>query len=256
MPAHGQPGPGTGQPHPSPSSGKRRRDRSPERRVPDGRLAWSVVFFIAAVVGALAAADIVHERPVIAVFLGVLIALLPATFLLEGRLKSDSTPGPGTDPGGRPPSEEHQRHDEPEQTRPPSTTTPSTLPLPTSAPSTSAPYAPEPSAHAPAEVVAPAGWWEQGQGAARSAAQEPGLRADGPPPHPAVVAPYQPEPRDLSRALIAQCPNCGSFQLNAAERGHEWRLGCLECAYEWTWRKGDPAPSVQVRPEVRRKQGR
>jgi hypothetical protein len=242
--AHGQPGPDVGQPHMPASGGRRRRDRGSQRLVLDGRLAWSVVFLVAAVVGGLAAADIVHERPVIAVILAVLVALVPVSFLFEGALKTDLPAGQAKNRPGptvsRPQTGEQPRHDGQEPVR---------------RPSVPAPSVPAPSVPAPTEL-APPGWWEKGQGAARPTPQEPEPGAGAPPPQPAAEAPYQPEPRELSRALIAQCPNCGSFQLSAAERRHEWALGCLECAYRWTWHRGAPAPSVQVRPEIRRQQER
>jgi TIR domain len=73
-------------------------------------------------------------------------------------------------------------------------------------------------------------------------------------PQPITAAPHIPERVDLSRALAAQCPNCGSFDLDGTEYTLEWKLRCLECAHTWTWRKDAPWPPVRVRPEVRCKE--
>lgn len=52
-----------------------------------------------------------------------------------------------------------------------------------------------------------------------------------------------------AEAVIAQCPGCGSFRMDASVRSGNWQFRCHECQHEWTWKPGTPWPEVQVRPD-------
>jgi hypothetical protein len=56
----------------------------------------------------------------------------------------------------------------------------------------------------------------------------------------------------LDSAFIAQCPNCGSFALDATVGTPEWDISCLDCDWQFFWLPGTPWPPVQVRPRLRR----
>ena len=66
-------------------------------------------------------------------------------------------------------------------------------------------------------------------------------------------------PHELDRyqdaAFIAQCPNCGAFELDAKQGPDQWKFGCYACGCSWTWRPGTAWPPVQVRPKLRTKAG-
>ena len=101
-PGHGQPVPDAGKPHPAPSGGGRQtRRHASVAPVLDGRISWSVVFLVAALVGGLAAADIVHMRPIVAVLLAVIVTLVPVSFLLRGAL-DDAPPARPAQEGTEP----------------------------------------------------------------------------------------------------------------------------------------------------------
>src|SRR5690242_9451673 len=98
-PGHGQPVPDAGKPHPAPGGGERRTHRRVSvAPVLDGRISWSVVFLVAALAGGLAADDIVHMRPIVAVLLAVIVALVPVGFLLRGALDDAPPAQKGTEP--------------------------------------------------------------------------------------------------------------------------------------------------------------
>lgn len=75
---------------------------------------------------------------------------------------------------------------------------------------------------------------------------------------PSIVAvlpvPNQPAGRDLScylgSTLIAQCPRCGAFELDAVRDTTTLAFRCQRCEHGWTWRPGTPWPPVQVRPRL------
>jgi hypothetical protein len=178
-------------------------------------------------------------------------------FLLRGALDDAPPAQKGTEPAaGRPPAAQLPRLDTREPTQPASVT-----PVPEPSPSTSRPSPATPARTTPMPVPAElarnsqAGWWEGSRRTPGAAAQGPARPADGSLSRPPAVAPHVPERADFSRALIAQCPNCGSFRLDGKESKHDWGLSCLECDHMWAWRKGDPWPPVQIRPEVRRQLG-
>jgi hypothetical protein len=55
----------------------------------------------------------------------------------------------------------------------------------------------------------------------------------------------------MSSAVIAQCPHCGSFAIDADERPADWAFGCRACGHRWAWRPGTQWPAVEVRPGLR-----
>jgi hypothetical protein len=57
----------------------------------------------------------------------------------------------------------------------------------------------------------------------------------------------------LAEAVIAQCPQCGSFGMDEDLRAGIWQFTCHECSHEWSWRPGTPWPTVQVRPDHARR---
>jgi hypothetical protein len=57
----------------------------------------------------------------------------------------------------------------------------------------------------------------------------------------------------LDSALVAQCPNCGSFRMDTDQTAPEWRFRCQECRQVWAWRPGNPWPAIQVRPRLRKR---
>jgi hypothetical protein len=231
-------------------SGQQARQPVPETRLRGRDVAWSAIFIAAALVGALAGAGITHMRPLVAIALALIVALIPVALLFNGKLNVDPRSAKGSNrlDGGRPAggyswpatSQPDQR-----QTAPP--------PLPAKLASTLTGTPPELSLQSPPPAAA--GWWrtEHEGGDAGPTSPELAPRAASPAPRPPAAAPYVPERVDLSHALIAQCPNCGSFRLDGTEHRHgrAWELTCLECPCAWTWRKGDVWPAVHVRPEVR-----
>ena len=83
-------------------------------------------------------------------------------------------------------------------------------------------------------------WWDSAQGA---------------PPAPSPGAKRAPAP-DLSTYLastfIAQCPRCGAFQLDIRQARNGWDFHCEACEYTWTWQPGAPWPPVRVMPRGRK----
>jgi hypothetical protein len=55
----------------------------------------------------------------------------------------------------------------------------------------------------------------------------------------------------MSSAVIAQCPRCGSFAIDADGRPADWAFGCRACGHRWAWRPGTQWPTVEVRPGLR-----
>ena len=56
----------------------------------------------------------------------------------------------------------------------------------------------------------------------------------------------------VGKAIIAQCPHCADFRINASPRAPLWWFACQACGLEWSWEPGTPWPEVHVRPEERR----
>jgi hypothetical protein len=79
-----------------------------------------------------------------------------------------------------------------------------------------------------------------------------------PPPKPSPGERRAPAP-DLSTYLafsqIAQCPNCGAFGLEIRHVRGGWGFRCESCSYTWAWRPDTPWPTTRVAP-ARRRQAR
>jgi hypothetical protein len=79
--------------------------------------------------------------------------------------------------------------------------------------------------------------------------------AQGAPPAPSPGAKRAPAP-DLSTYLastfIAQCPRCGAFRLDIRQARNGWDFHCEACEYTWTWQPGTPWPPVRVMPRGRK----
>ena len=55
----------------------------------------------------------------------------------------------------------------------------------------------------------------------------------------------------LQTSIVAQCPRCGAFHLDAAAAPPGYRFRCRACAFDWGWQPGEPWPAVQVNPRRR-----
>lgn len=95
----------------------------------------------------------------------------------------------------------------------------------------------------PTHVVLPTGsggqWWAQpGTPANNTRAAQPAGPA---PPLSTYVA--------SGAALVAQCPNCGDFQLDVTrgEPAYSFRCRNPRCRHEWHWTPGTDWPAVVVR---------
>jgi hypothetical protein len=200
----------------------------------------SVIAIAAALVGGLAAADIVHASITVTLVVSLIVAAI-AVFALarwpsprelpqQQREPVPPGPAPGPRPGPRP--------------------GPGLVPGPV-----------PPPAQPPRELDGDAGtnavvqllparpeqvgsdWWKNGP---------------VPPPKPSPGEQRVPAP-DLSTYLaftqIAQCPNCGAFGLEIGQIRGGWGFRCESCSYTWAWRPGAPWPTTRVAP-ARRRQAR
>lgn len=202
-------------------------------RGPDGwgrDLVWSVLFLLAALVGGFAAADLWHVSTIRVAAVSVLVAMvvtLVVHYALprsarddarhEGQPKSSRRieESKGQALGGRRPDH---------STRP------------------AADQVAVVRLMEPREPVAKS-WWNAGE-----RTQAAGAAA-------AAEVPVTPELSSyLDSALVAQCPNCGSFRMDTDQTAPEWRFRCQECQQIWAWRPGNPWPAIQVRPRLRKGQ--
>jgi hypothetical protein len=187
---------------------------------------WALLVLVAALIGGLAAAELVHVSLVIAVPISVAAAGIAV-------LAAARWPGRPTDPqlpGSRPlesrPLERRLAETQPGPARPssdglsPAETVVQLLPVSPETP-----------------------WWDAAQA------------AQGGPPAPGSQAQRVPAP-DLSTYLastiIAQCPNCGAFRLDFRRAGNGWDFRCESCGYTWTWQPGTAWPPVRVAPRRRK----
>jgi hypothetical protein len=201
-------------------------------RDPDGwgrDLVWSVLFLLAALVGGFAAADLWHVSTIRAAAVSVLVAVVVTVvvhYTLPRSARNDARPvGQPRSPRGI----EGSRGQAPGGGRRPA---PGIRP------------APDPVAVVrlmePQEPVTKS-WWNQGEptpAAGAAAAAEVPVNPD--------LSSY------LDSALVAQCPNCGSFRMDTDQTAPEWRFRCQECQQIWAWRPGSPWPAIQVRPRMRK----
>jgi hypothetical protein len=195
----------------------------------------------AALVGGLAAADIVHAKIVVTLVVSLVVAAI-AIFAISRW------------PSPRPelPAAEQRTRQLP--ARPPGPPGSRPTPSPTARPgSQPVPPGPELDGDAGTNTVvqllpaqpeqAGSDWWQKGP---------------VPAPPPSAGARRAPAP-DLSAYLaftqIAQCPNCGAFGLEIGQVRGGWGFRCESCAYTWAWRPGTPWPTTRVAP-VRRRESR
>jgi len=52
----------------------------------------------------------------------------------------------------------------------------------------------------------------------------------------------------LQSSVIAQCPRCGSFQLDAEAVPPGYGFECRACGAGWDWQPDQPWPAVRVNP--------
>jgi hypothetical protein len=198
-------------------------------------LAWALLVIAAALVGGLAAAALVHTSLVIAVVVAVVVGVIAVVvFRSPARAAPPAPPAwPGSPAPERPTQESRAQESR------------AGFPDPRRQPSSPAP----PQTDAVVELLplqVPAGqntsrpWWDA---------------AAGPPPRPSSAAQRAPAP-DLSSylaaTLIAQCPRCGAFRLDARQAQQDWDFRCQSCDYAWAWQPGTPWPPVRVMPGRRR----
>jgi hypothetical protein len=87
-------------------------------------------------------------------------------------------------------------------------------------------------------------WWTESSPNANRGAGPPNATAETP-----ALSSYS-----ARRALIAQCPRCGDFQLDMAGTGSAYAFRCRNprCANTWTWTPGTAWPAVVVRRNLTR----
>ena len=222
-------------------SGPGRRGRPRTRPQPGPQpgsppLAWALLVIAAALVGGLAAAALVHTSLVIAVVVAVVVGVI-AVVVFRSPARAAPPAWPDSPAPERPTQESRAQ-----ESRAPGR---AGFPDPRRQPSSPAP----PQTDAVVELLplqVPAGqntsrpWWDA---------------AAGPPPRPSSAAQRAPAP-DLSSylaaTLIAQCPRCGAFRLDARRAQQDWDFRCQSCDYAWAWQPGTPWPPVRVMPGRRR----
>jgi hypothetical protein len=269
--------------------GRRRQGPPPARQSPDGlspsrlspglpslgrpgspgaaQLGWALLVIVAALVGGLAAAALVHATITIAVIVSVAVGGVAILAMLRSPTRPPDLP-----PGSRSPQGAYAAQDphaarslDPYASRDPNASqAPRTVPLSQASravpPASFAPPAPDPAVPGPAggppgphETVVQllplppqpgqpgpdAPWWDSPQGA----------------PPPSAGSKRAPAP-DLSTYLastfIAQCPRCGAFRLDIRRARKGWDFRCEACEHTWTWQPGTPWPPVRVMPRGRR----
>jgi len=220
-----------------------RRAGPPPGGAPDPLL--SLLAVAAALVGGLAAADIVHASTVVTLVVSLVVAAIAVFALFRWpspapelsapeRQREQVPPGYGARPGpGRPgPSPSTAPHPLPVG---PGAMQPPELDGGDAGTDTVVQLLPVRS-----EQVGGSDWWTKGP---------------VPPPQPSQGARRAPAP-DLSAYLaftqIAQCPNCGAFGLEIGQIRGGWGFRCDSCAYTWAWRPGTPWPVTRVAPRRRR----
>jgi len=177
---------------------------------------WSLLIVAAAVIGGLAAAGLRHVSLLVAFLVPLAIGGL--TVYALARFPGQQ-PVPSLPPGPA-------RH----ELRP--------VPAPVSEPETEDLVRLQPIG---SRSATGAPWWQQADG------------SSAPPVQDVVVASACDVADYLGSALIAQCPRCGAFELEAMSAGSRWGFQCECCDFTWDWQPGTPWPPVQVRPGRRRR---
>lgn len=184
---------------------------------------WSLLIVAAAVIGGLAAAGLRHVPLLLAVLVPVGVGGITVYALAKWPAQQPAPPTPPL-PAGPYPCE----------ARP--------MPAPVSQAEAEDLVRLQPIVSRPA-TDGP--WWQKADGPSALPSQDVLL---GPAPN---VVGY------LDSALIAQCPDCGAFGLEAKrmQAPNRWGFRCESCDFTWPWQLGTPWPPVRVRP-WRRKQSR
>ncbi|MGM1058689.1 hypothetical protein [Saccharothrix sp. Mg75] len=146
-------------------------------------------------------------------------------------------PRPAVPPGSGPPGAERPGGERPGSERP------------GSGPSGAGPGVAPPPAGPPRNASVPAPRQESArQGSARGGRE---WWTESPPADPGGGEPAAaPPPRhEVTRAVVAQCPHCGGFQLDVRQDGDTYEFDCRDprCRYRWSWRAGDAWPTTVVR---------
>ncbi|WP_139263518.1 hypothetical protein [Geodermatophilus africanus] len=83
-------------------------------------------------------------------------------------------------------------------------------------------------------------WWGRGNPSAHAPGAAP-ASGHAPPPD---LETY------LQSSIIAQCPRCGSFQLDAEAVPPGYGFECRTCGLGWHWHPDQPWPAVRVNPRL------
>jgi rubredoxin len=197
------------------------------------QLLWAVPVLVAALIGGLAAAALVHVS--LAVAVPVSVAIGAVAVLAAARWPGKPVSDPDQPEGQARPAGSHRtppRGAAPVSPVPAMAVSPKGQGTPSDTVVQLLPVSPGREAEAP--------WWDAAQG--------------GPPASSAAArrAPAPDLSSYLASTIIAQCPNCGAFRLDFRRARHGWDFRCESCRYTWTWRPDTPWPPVRVAPGRRR----
>ena len=208
---------------------------------PSAALALSAATLIATVVGGILGVTVGRSEwfPTVPLLLGGLglIALAGMVLVDAGTAEQPAHPEHGGDGGGQPVAQ-------------PTLTGPAEAGPPgeTAQHRTAEPQAAEHQTQVPSgeqvHMVLPVPsvkWWDQENPSAHAVTAAPAA-TQVPPPE---LETY------LQTSIVAQCPRCGAFHLDAAAAPPGYRFRCRACAFDWGWQPGEPWPAVQVNPRRR-----
>ena len=205
-----------------------RRPRAGVRAARDYRKdgVWIVGFIAASVVGGLAAAAVIHENTTTALLGSVAVAGLVAVALQVGVFDERQADNKSGRHGGGGQVDQPDTQPEPES------------------------GGPDPAQGPPMQWPFPFGTTGQGAQGAGGAPVSPPVRVlqDPATAHATrgmSIADF------VGKAVIAQCPDCADFGIDADPRSPRWRFACRACGSQWSWQPGTPWPEVHVRPEAR-----
>ena len=214
-------------------------------------MVWALLVVVAALVGGLAAAALVHVSLLVAVIVGVVAGGVAVLVFRSSGLPAPWPPADAGRPGSWPPADRDRDGTSAARPRPaPGDGAPVAPTIPVSPASVPA-SAPAPG---PAETVVQLLPAQPGRGRARAGADQAWWNAAQGTPPPSSDAQRGPAP-DLSSylasTLIAQCPRCGAFRLDFRRARSGWDFRCESCGHVWTWQPGSPWPLVRVAPKRR-----